>query len=159
MCLPALLLRSAKEAENTDRRAWMSGNKGHNSQVCIYEGHRGRGHDHCRLLRDLCSVGLDPVGHGARVSAKQALLSSAGSKKGGRKRPRAGMTALLFILSLMGGCASAWLCKKYFEPWRRAAWADGGPRSHHAKLIAALPIIGAFFAGMLATAFILVALG
>ena len=33
------------------------------------------------------------------------------------------------------------------------------PRSHHAKLIAALPIIGAFFAGMLATAFILVALG
>ena len=28
-----------------------------------------------------------------------------------------------------------------------------------AKLIAALPIIGAFFAGMLATAFILVALG
>ena len=58
-----------------------------------------------------------------------------------------------------GGCASAWLCKKYFEPWRRAAWADGGPRSHRAKLIAALPIIGAFFAGMLATAFILVALG
>ena len=37
MCLPALLLRSAKEAENTDRRAWMSGNKGHNSRVCIYE--------------------------------------------------------------------------------------------------------------------------
>ena len=69
------------------------------------------------------------------------------------------MTALLFILSLTGGCASAWLCKKYFEPWRRAAWADGGPRSHRAKLIAALPIIGAFFAGMLATAFILVALG
>ena len=137
----------------------MSGNKGHNSRVCIYEGHPGRGHDHCRLLRDLCSVGLDPVDHGARVSAKQALLSSAGSKKGGRKRPRAGMTALLFILSLMGGCASAWLCKKYFEPWRRAAWADGGPRSHRAKLIAALPIIGAFFAGMLATAFILVALG
>ena len=58
------------------------------------------------------------------------------------------MTALLFILSLMGGCAAAWLCKKYFEPWRRRA-----------KLIAALPIIGAFFAGMLATAFILVALG
>ena len=137
----------------------MSGNKGHNSRVCIYEGHPGRGHDRCRLLRDLCSVGLDPVGHGARVSAKQALLSSAGSKKGGRKRPRAGMTALLFILSLMGGCASAWLCKKYFEPWRRAAWADGGLRSHRAKLIAALPIIGAFFAGMLATAFILVALG
>ena len=80
----------------------MSGNKGHNSRVCIYEGHRGRGHDHCRLLRDLCSVGLDPVGHGARVSAKQALLSSARSKKGGRKRPRAGMTALLFI-SLVDG--------------------------------------------------------
>src|SRR6516164_7065143 len=112
----------------------MSGNKGHNSRVCIYEGHPGRGHDRCRLLRDLCSVGLDPVGHGARVSAKQALLSSAGSKKGGRKRPRAGMTALLFILSLMGGCASAWLCKKYFEPWRRAAWADGGPLSHSCEV-------------------------
>src|SRR6516164_4402307 len=51
-CLPALLLRSAEEAENTDRRAWMSGNKGHNSRVCIYEGHPGRGHDRCRLLRD-----------------------------------------------------------------------------------------------------------
>ena len=59
----------------------MSGNKGHNSRVCIYEGHRGRGHDHCRLLRDLCSVGLDPVGHGARVSAKQALLSRPGQKR------------------------------------------------------------------------------
>ena len=69
------------------------------------------------------------------------------------------MTALLFILSLMGGFAAAWLCKKYFEPWRRAAWADGSPRSHRVKLIAALPVIGAFFAGMLATAFILVALG
>jgi hypothetical protein len=32
-------------------------------------------------------------------------------------------------------------------------------RSHRVKLIAALPVIGAFFAGMLATAFILVALG
>jgi hypothetical protein len=25
------------------------------------------------------------------------------------------MTILLFILSLMGGCAAAWLCKKYFD--------------------------------------------
>ena len=49
--------------------------------------------------------------------------------------------------------------REIFRAVRRAAWADGGPRSHRAKLIAALPIIGAFFAGMLATAFILVALG
>jgi hypothetical protein len=69
------------------------------------------------------------------------------------------MIILLFILSLMGGCAAAWLCKKYFEPWRRAAWAEGGPHSHRASLISAGSIIGAFFAGMLATAFILLALG
>src|SRR6516165_1887817 len=88
VCRLSLAPAVSVEAENTDRRAWMAGNKGHNSRVCIYEGHRGRGHDHCRLFRDLCSVGLGPVGHGARVSARQALLSSAGSKKGGRKRPR-----------------------------------------------------------------------
>jgi hypothetical protein len=69
------------------------------------------------------------------------------------------MTTVLFILSFMGGCAAAWLCQRYFEPWRRAAWAEGGPRSHHANLISAGSIIGAFFAGMLATAFILLALG
>jgi len=68
------------------------------------------------------------------------------------------MNALLFILSLTGGCAAAWLCAKYFEPWRRAAWVDDGSRTHPARLIAAWPIVGAFFAGMLATAFILIAL-
>jgi hypothetical protein len=68
------------------------------------------------------------------------------------------MTILLFILSLMGGCAVAWRCKKSFERWRRAAWAEGGPHSHRASLTAG-SIIGAFFAGMLATAFILLALG
>jgi hypothetical protein len=47
------------------------------------------------------------------------------------------MTTVLFIASLMGGCASAWLCEKYFGPWRRAAWAKGGPRSRRANLIAA----------------------
>jgi hypothetical protein len=40
----------------------------------------------------------------------------------------------------------------------RAAWAEGGPHSHRASLTAG-SIIGAFFAGMLATAFILLALG
>ena len=69
------------------------------------------------------------------------------------------MTILLFILSLMGGCAAACLCKKYFEPWRRAVSAEGGPHSHRANLISAGSVIGAFFAGMLATAFILLALG
>jgi hypothetical protein len=69
------------------------------------------------------------------------------------------MTVVLLILSLMGGCAEAWLCQRYFEPWRRAAWVEGGPSSHRAKLIAAWPIIGAFFAGVVATAFILIALG
>jgi hypothetical protein len=69
------------------------------------------------------------------------------------------MTVLLFILSLMGGGVAAWLCKRYFEPWRLAASAESGPRSHQANLISAGSIIGAFFAGMLATAFILLALG
>jgi hypothetical protein len=69
------------------------------------------------------------------------------------------MIALLLILSLMGGCAAAWLCEKYFKPWRRAVLVEAGPRSHRAKLIAAWPVISAFFAGMLATAFILIALG
>jgi len=69
------------------------------------------------------------------------------------------MTALLLILSLMGGFAAAWLCEKYFKPWHRAALVEAGPRSHRAKFNAAWPIIGAFFAGMLATAYILIALG
>jgi hypothetical protein len=68
------------------------------------------------------------------------------------------MNALLFILSLLGGCVAAWLCEKYFEPWRHAAWVDGDPRPRRARLLAAWPIFGAFFAGMLATAFILIAL-
>src|SRR5215469_9573954 len=57
------------------------------------------------------------------------------------------MNALLLILSLMGGCVVASLCEKYFEPWRRAEWVDGGPRPHRARLLAAWPIFGAFFAG------------
>ena len=38
----------------------------------------------------LCSVGLDPVGHGARVSAKHALLSRPG-KKGRSKATALGL--------------------------------------------------------------------
>src|SRR5262249_38921383 len=131
-----------------------------NSRVSTYEGQCGPGHDYCRLLRDRCSIRLDPVGRGAGVSAKQALLSSAGATKG-RREPseRFSMTTLLFVLSLLGGSAAAWLCERYFEPWRRAAWVEGGPRSHRAKLNAAWPIVGALVAGTVATAFILLALG
>jgi len=109
------------------------------------------------------SVRLDPADCGATCICKAGASEQSRGQKKAVESERAGykssMTTLLFILSLMGGCAAAWLCEKYFEPWRRAACVERGPRSHRAKLIAVCPIIGAVFAGMLATAFILIALG
>jgi hypothetical protein len=69
------------------------------------------------------------------------------------------MNTALYLVSIAGGMGAAFVCERKLEPWRLAARAEGGPRHVRADLIAAWSIIGAFFAGMFATGFILLSLG
>jgi hypothetical protein len=69
------------------------------------------------------------------------------------------MQTALVIVAFAGGLGAAWLCERQIEPWRLAAKAEGGPRYRRANIIAAWSIIGAFFAGLFATGFVLLLLG